>query len=338
MVRVKEHRHLDFEMFLASPKTMPSQLLEQLIDAGFVITSNIDEVQQVIHTTKDRHYSKNDHLELTILPTEQCNFRCVYCYENFKLPRMTKEVQDNIIKFVEKEIKHRKGLAVGFFGGEPLLAMDVIERLSSAFIRICEFNNKPYSASITTNGFDLDVPTFEHLRKLRVNHFQVTIDGPKQIHDNQRVLASGAPTFDRIFTNLCSIRDNASGRMWNIALRTNVTAPMMMYLDEYRNFITSNFGNDRRFLIQIRQMWTNDSDEADKLVINEESYNQFLKTCSSLGFSLAQDYQLSHNLNYICYAGKPHAFVIRSNGDAHKCTALIHIDEKKSDMLHLAEF
>ena len=65
-------------------------------------------------------------LLLTILPTEQCNFRCVYCPEEFSRGKMSEEVQKAIIRYVRQNINAYTGLRVSWFGGEPLLAMDVI--------------------------------------------------------------------------------------------------------------------------------------------------------------------------------------------------------------------
>ena len=42
-------------------------------------------------------------LELIILPTEKCNFRCTYCYEDFELGKMPEAVQRGI----ENLITHR---------------------------------------------------------------------------------------------------------------------------------------------------------------------------------------------------------------------------------------
>lgn len=42
-------------------------------------------------------------LRLILLPTEQCCFRCDYCYENFELGKMTPALQQAIIKLVEKK-------------------------------------------------------------------------------------------------------------------------------------------------------------------------------------------------------------------------------------------
>ena len=35
-------------------------------------------------------------LQLILMPTEQCNFRCTYCYESFSNGRMSQEVQDGV--------------------------------------------------------------------------------------------------------------------------------------------------------------------------------------------------------------------------------------------------
>lgn len=43
---------------------------------------------------------------LILLPTEQCNFRCVYCYENFKIGRM----QRSIVEAVKKLLENRECL------------------------------------------------------------------------------------------------------------------------------------------------------------------------------------------------------------------------------------
>ena len=33
----------------------------------------------------------NRRLELIVMPTEQCNFRCIYCYEDFRMGRMNSD-------------------------------------------------------------------------------------------------------------------------------------------------------------------------------------------------------------------------------------------------------
>jgi len=42
--------------------------------------------------------------ELILLPTEKCNFRCTYCYEDFELGRMSDELPGSIEKFVERRV------------------------------------------------------------------------------------------------------------------------------------------------------------------------------------------------------------------------------------------
>lgn len=109
----------------------------------------------------DKQYDKL--LHLIILPTEQCNFRCKYCYEDFKIGNMSKEKQDAIILFLRKNIKNYTAISLDWFGGEPLLAMDAIEYISKHALEICRIAKKPLISSMTTNGYFLDCATFEKL-------------------------------------------------------------------------------------------------------------------------------------------------------------------------------
>ena len=50
------------------------------------------------------------------------------------LQKMSEAVQNSIIKFVQKNIRYYTELNVGWFGGEPLEALDVVENLSKRLI------------------------------------------------------------------------------------------------------------------------------------------------------------------------------------------------------------
>ncbi|MCM1236362.1 MAG: hypothetical protein NC124_11505 [Clostridium sp.] len=55
---------------------------------------------------------------------------------------------------------------------------------------------------MVTNGYFLTKDVAQKLAKLKVSSLQVTIDGPKHVHDKRRVLAGGEGTFDKIIQKL----------------------------------------------------------------------------------------------------------------------------------------
>ena len=81
---------------------------------------------------------KDDTLQIIILPTEKCNFKCIYCYEEFNNGKMSIQKVNQLIDFVQKKLKDKKSLRVEWFGGEPLIEIDLIEELSSKFMEICK--------------------------------------------------------------------------------------------------------------------------------------------------------------------------------------------------------
>ena len=141
---------------------------------------------------------------LTICPTMGCNFDCPYCFEDHGQGKMSAEVQDDIVALAERMLDacQSKNLSITWFGGEPLLAPDIIESLSERLISLVEKRGGEYSAGIITNGYLMTPEIVELLGRCKVDHAQITIDGLGATHDASRYLRGGGPTFDRIVSNL----------------------------------------------------------------------------------------------------------------------------------------
>ena len=178
---IKTREQLDLKNL--TPNTKGFRLLKE---NGHIVDSCVDEDRLIDELCET--YQNSNYLSLTILPNEKCNFRCEYCYESLKQGQMNNETIDSIILFVKKNIHKYNSLHVSWYGGEPLLSLDIIVKLSQKFIEICKEHKKYYFASITTNGYCLDLNTFKTLRKCNVLSYQITLDGYKDTHDKQRPL------------------------------------------------------------------------------------------------------------------------------------------------------
>ena len=82
----------------------------KLYQNGFIIDEQTDDMS--IGETTKTDVINYPGLMLTIMPTEDCNFRCVYCYEDHKKGKMSEVVQNSIIKFVQKNIRYYTELNV----------------------------------------------------------------------------------------------------------------------------------------------------------------------------------------------------------------------------------
>jgi uncharacterized protein len=129
---------------------------------------------------------------------------------------MSTHIQEKIIQLVKENEPPIKSLSVTWFGGEPLIALPVVEKLSKKFINLSK-ENFSYEASIITNGWLFTPDISRLLADLCVKSVQITIDGPREIHNRRRPRIGGKPTFDRIIDNIA-----ASDPRLHINVRMNV--------------------------------------------------------------------------------------------------------------------
>src|SRR6185295_15549838 len=93
-------------------------IAKYLADRGFLVPESHDEYKVLQLAAGKEHY-RSDILELFLLPSEDCNFRCRYCYESFARGTMAPEVRAGVRKLIEKRIAGLNRLSIAWFGGEP---------------------------------------------------------------------------------------------------------------------------------------------------------------------------------------------------------------------------
>lgn len=196
------------------------EFIDQLVHGGYLIEDDCDELVIIKNRLLQSRYSTST-LSLTIAPTLGCNFNCIYCFEqdHMDFTKMNLETQDSLVKFIEAKIADGTNfVSVSWYGGEPLLALDVIESLSHRFRALCDKNNVKYSAGIVTNGYLLSRDVAKILNECNVSNAQITLDGPPDIHDSRRFLHGGKATFQNIFDNIKDAVDIVP----QISVRVNV--------------------------------------------------------------------------------------------------------------------
>lgn len=195
-----------------------TKLLHDMKKSGVLVEDSFDELDylRVIHMqVKFQERS----LGMIIAPTLMCNFACPYCYETPQATFMNDEVMNAIVERVKDATERKLPVKITWYGGEPLLAKDVIWKLSKDMIDICEKNGANYRAMMISNGYLVDDNVIENMIAYKINHVQVTVDGTPDIHNARRKLKnSNEPTFDRIMMNVKKMTDAGI----HVSIRINV--------------------------------------------------------------------------------------------------------------------
>lgn len=308
---------------------IPLSVIEKMVDRGLIVDKKLNEVKKLYNFLYEVVNPRILHLVINV--TEHCNFRCKYCYEKFSNGEINDEIKDKIINYIKYNIQNYTGLRISWFGGEPLLALNSINYLSIEFIKICKFHHRSYSADITTNGYLLSKKIFEKLLKLKIHYYQITIDGTKKIHDNQRLLLNRQGTFDKIINNLMEIK-TSKYKNFKISIRTNFTKEIFQNMDEYLKLMELFCQNDNRFLISVFKVgkWSDKFDKDLEALLVDNSSNYMREIYQKIYEST---YKINLNINFLspgygqCYGAKKNSFVISSKGTLHKCTILFENKE-----------
>ena len=149
---------------------------------------------------------------VTMIVTEDCQLRCRYCYlvGKNKSRRMDFDVARRTVDCLleRRELFDEESVIWDFIGGEPLLEIELIDRICDYFkLRAYEVEHPwfgSYRFSFSTNGLLYANEKVQRFIRKNRTHISmgISIDGTRRKHDLQRVYPDGSGSYDDIVRNI----------------------------------------------------------------------------------------------------------------------------------------
>lgn len=262
--------------------------IQELRQNGYLSTESV--VQKIFHpyTAYLPYFLERKIEKITLQVTQSCNLRCKYCIysedinmhqRSHSTKKMSWDVAKKSIEFLRDHSIDSERVNIGFYGGEPLLCFPLIKK---AIIYAKEiFAGKILTFAITTNGTLLNSEIIEFFAQEDV-HLTISLDGPKSIHDKNRVFADGRGSFDTVIRNLERIRQ----RFPEYARKTAFSMVMDPANDyDCINEVVTTFNdmNDCLFLASMVELDGNTPSIRSEAYSWKWSYQDFLALLSIFG-------------------------------------------------------
>lgn len=177
-----------------------------LEDGGFLRTG-VTNFPYLLPTCEP---SPPNSLEVWLHVTNACNLDCTYCFVKKKDAEV---MHDSVCdataeKLARTAISNRlEKVTVKFAGGEPTLAMPVVERFWARFEAAVAGTSIRTHAALLTNGTQIDDRVIAFLNRPN-SSISISLDGCGDAHDLNRRTKGGTPTWHRIVKNMDRLQNN----------------------------------------------------------------------------------------------------------------------------------
>ncbi len=213
---------------------------------GYLYEAPLDEdLKLKVIYERSRELYDSEPLRVEIYPTFLCNLRCTYCFQSHRMHGRVALIQPEVIDSMFHAISVFQDLlgksrppVLTLFGGEPLLNR---RKQREAIERVLDLaRERGYRVQIITNGVHLGAYA-DLLSKYPIDFIQVTLDGPREVHDRRRIFAGGRGSFDRIVDSI----DRAIAKSLRIVIRVNIDGENVLLLPQLARFILRKGWLDR---------------------------------------------------------------------------------------------
>jgi His-Xaa-Ser system radical SAM maturase HxsB len=226
----------DFEKFTAGRLDRKSDIYRYLAKKSF-IRNRLNFGHMVSKWQSfNKFLWKGTGLHIVVV-TIRCDHNCVYCQANSRNPK--DKSYDMSLETARKTVERifecpNPNVDIEFQGGEPLLNFPAVKEVIKTAKKLGRKTGKKFSFSVVTN---LTSMTDDKLKFLCANNVSIctSIDGPKKIHNLNRVYTAG-DSYGNAAKWVKSIKRKTKGKIHPSALLT-VTKAALKYpkeiVDEY---------------------------------------------------------------------------------------------------------
>lgn len=266
---------------------------------------------------------------VVFIVTQDCQLRCSYCYlvGKNRTGKMTWETAKKIVDFLMSLPVLEDEVIFDFIGGEPLLEIDLISRISDYIVDSMSGLNHPwlnnYSFRFTTNGLAYsseNVQKYINKYKDRLT-IQISIDGTKRKHDLNRVFANGTGSYDALIPNV---------RLWLNQFQEDATTVTVIshedlpYLSESVIHLIELGIKDITLSLVIEDVWKKGDDaifENELMRVADYMIEKKLWNVVKVS-SLRKELGTKETENHLYPCGKP-MYVFDSKGNIYSCIRFV---------------
>lgn len=305
--------------------------IQTLFSLGIIVDEAVDEIE-MMRTCMDLKKYQQRRLMVTIIPTNACNFRCIYCYQPEKSSVMSEVTVERILKWFERNLRYYDELNLGWFGGEPLLCSDTMFNLLGRIRELCKIYGVAMVSSITSNGYLLSIDLFQRLLSNGLLYYQITVDGDESTHNAQRPHKTNGDSYSRVMQNLSNMAKLPQRRRFEVGIRINVSGHMRKEnIYRFIDRLSEMFSGDKRFVI-IWQ-WVRDwggsrisQHDINNLVQTSSACTNYIDYAKSKGLSVAELVSTMTGTD-TCEAYYRNGYVINFDGRVYKCAMCLEDEE-----------
>ncbi len=174
-----------------------------------------------------------------------CNLECRYCFAKGgkfggKWELMSLDVAKTAIDMLCFNSGSRRNLEVDFFGGEPLINMQVIKETVKYARTLEKQYNKNFRFTITTNGVLLDDEISDFINQ-EMDNVVLSLDGRPHVNDTNRKTLSGEGCYEVVMPKFKKLVSNRGDKSYYI--RGTFTADNLDFEKDVFHMVDEGFYN-----------------------------------------------------------------------------------------------